>query len=131
MINIHNTRPTNGLQAPVIETWESSCYALEAERESRFFGESAQAACGDGPWAELGDWLFGRTRLAEFAARVFGSESSLLVFLVQAWVSRFDTSEHLATNADTEHVQACVFLMVRALRFVAPDAARKAMRDDS
>ena len=131
MNHLGNTRHGNGLCVPVIETWEANYYAEETERESSAFAVSAQEACGAGPWKKLGNWLFARTCLAASVGGVFGAEYSLMVLLIQSWASRFQTSEHLATGSEMNYVQQCVFLMVRALRYVAPDAVRKAMRNDA
>lgn len=130
MNHLENTPAGNGLQAPVIETWESDYYAEETKRESSVFAAWMKEACGAGPWKRAGNSLLARTCLAESARRVFGTEASLIVLMVQAWASRVQTSAHLASDSDMSYVQQCVFLMVRALRYVAPDAARKAMRND-
>ena len=122
---------SGGALAPVIDSRESNYYATEAERESLALSTWAQEACGPCSWKRLGNWLLARTCLASLAARVFGTESSLLVLLVQAWASRVHTSLHLATNSEMSYVEECVFLMVRTLRYVAPDAVRRAMRNDA
>lgn len=131
MSNFEINRSGNGHSALVVEDWESACYVEEAENESCAFTVWAQNACGAGPWKTIGEWLFARTCHPKCASRVFGPESSLLVLLVQAWASRVNMSAHLATGSEMGYAEQCVFLMVRALRYVAPDAVRKGMRDDA
>ena len=131
MSSIDQTGAHKGVQTPTLEAWELDYYAEETKRESHAFEAWAREVCGPGPWKKVGAWLLARTCPDRFASRVFGPESSLLVLLVQAWSSRVQTCEHLATASEIGYVEQCVFLMVRALRYVAPDAVRKAMRNDA
>jgi hypothetical protein len=131
LINPHSAACANGLCAPVIDKWEADYYRHEADRESAAFAALAKQECGPGPWRKFGDWMLARTCASKSAARVFNAEASFLVLFVQAWVSRVSTSEHLATDSDSRYIDQCVRLIVQALRSVAPDAVRKAMRYDA
>ena len=121
----------NDEKTPVFAPGELDYYAKLEEPESDFFAQMATKACGRGPWKKLGRWLVANTRpVGDTTRKVFSGEGMVALFIVQAWATRLDTSQHRATTAEMFSVEHCVYLMARHLRSIAPNAIKKAMRND-
>lgn len=120
-----------GRQGLRIEANEADFYALEASKGSEVFAATAAKACGRGPWKKIGNWLYGRNRAADSVTRALGIEVTLIALMLQALADRMGIYQPAATHTEQQHLETCVYLMVRALRLIAPDAVRKAMRNDA
>ena len=120
-----------GRQGLRIEANEADFYAREAAKESELFAATAAGACGRGPWKKIGDWLYRRNRSADSVTRALGIEVTLIALMLQALADRMGIYQPVASPKERQHLDTCVYLMVRALRCIAPDAVRKAMRNDA